>query len=112
MPRRPRPMTESWRHALSGRAFVDAFLDCASAAITLRSVPEPVTEQVSLSLAFEELSGSIQEVRANLQPQDIEALQSAAFRLSGGTPSSPRRTVTLSASPVQHIVSFDVQNAA
>jgi len=76
-------------------------------------VPEPANEHVSFNLAFEELSGSIDEVRANLQPQDVEALQSASFRLSGGAATTgPRRTVTVAASPVQHIVSIDVQNAA
>jgi hypothetical protein len=110
MPRRPRPITESWRHALAGRAFVDAFLDCAAAAVTLDIVPSPASEHVSFSLALEELSGSIEEVRGNLQPQDIDTLQSAVFRLSGGSP--PRRTVTLSASPLQHIVSIDVQYPA
>src|SRR4051812_48240779 len=85
MPRRPRPITESWRHGLSGRAFVDAFLECAGAALALHIVPQPAAEHVSFSLAFEELSGSIDEVRANLQPADVEALQSATFRLSGGS---------------------------
>lgn len=113
MPRRPRPIAESWRHALSGRAFVDAFLDCARAAVSLRIVPDPATEHVSLNLAFEELSGNIDEVRSNLQPQDIEGLQSALFRLSSNAQqTSPRRTVTLTASPVQHVVSIDVQHAA
>lgn len=110
MPRRPRPITESWRHALAGRAFVDAFLDCAAAAVALDIVPSPASEHVSFSLALEELSGSLEEVRGNLQPQDIDTLQSAVFRLSGGSP--PRRTVTLSASPIQHIVSIDVQHPA
>src|SRR5688572_28732817 len=110
MPRRPRPITESWRHALTGRAFVDAFLDCAATAVTLDIVPSPATQHVSFSLALEELSGSIEEVRGNIQPQDIDTLQSAVFRLSGGSP--PRRTVTLSASPLQHIVSIDVQHPA
>src|SRR5687767_3503526 len=111
MPRRPRPITESWRHGLSGRPFVDAFLECAGAAVSMHIVPEPATEHVSFSLAFEELSGSIDEVRASLQPADIEALQSASFRLSGGSSGSgPRRTMTLSASPVQHLVSIDVQH--
>jgi len=113
MPRRPRPITESWRHGLSGRPFVEAFLECAGAAVALHIVPEPATEHVSFSLAFEELSGSIDEVKANLQPADVEALQSASFRLSGGSSGSgPRRTMTLSASPVQHLVSIDVQHAA
>lgn len=110
MPRRPRPITESWRHALTGRAFVDAFLDCAAAAVALEIVPAPATEHVSFSLAMEELSGSIAEVRDSVQPQDIDTLQSAVFRLSGGSP--PRRTITLSASPIQHIVSIDVQHPA
>ncbi len=110
MPRRPRPITESWRHALAGRAFVDAFLDCAAAAVALDIVPSPASELVSFSLALEELSGSIDEVRGNLQPQDIDTLQSAVFRLSGDSP--PRRTVTLSASPLQHIVTIDVQYPA
>ena len=113
MPRRPRPITESWRHGLSGRAFVDAFLECAGAAVALHIVPEPVAELISFSLAFEELSGSIDEVKANLQPADIEGLQSASFQLSGGSSiTGPRRTVTLSASPVQYLVSIDVQHAA
>lgn len=110
MPRRPRPITESWRHALVGRAFVDAFLDCAEAAVSLDIVPSPASQLVSFSLALEELSGSIEEVRSALQPQDVDTLQSAVFRLSGGSP--PRRTVTLSASPLQHIVSIDVQHPA
>jgi Protein kinase domain len=113
MPRRPRPITESWRHGLSGRPFVDAFLECAGAAVALHIVPEPAAQHLSFSLAFEELTGSIEEVKANLQPADVEALQSASFRLSGGTSStSVRRTVTLSASPVQYLVSIDVQHAA
>jgi serine/threonine-protein kinase len=110
---RPRPITESWRHGLSGRAFVDAFLECAGAAVALRIVPEPAAEHMSFSLAFEELSGSIDEVKASLQPADIEGLQAATFRLSGGSSTTgPRRTVTLSASPVQYLVSIDVQHAA
>src|SRR6185295_12584227 len=93
MPRRPRPITESWRHGLSGRAFVEAFLDCAGAAVSMQLVPEPANEHVSFNLAFEELSGSIDEVRATLQPQDVAAVQSATFRLSGGAPTTGvRRT--------------------
>jgi serine/threonine protein kinase len=93
---------------------VDAFLDCAAATVSLKLVPAPATEHVSFSLSFEELSGSIEEVRSNLQPQDIEALQSATFRLSGtgAAGGTQRRSVTLTASPVQHIVTVDVQHAA
>jgi hypothetical protein len=115
MPRRPRPITESWRHALSGRAFVDAFLECAAAAVSLEVVPAPASEHVSFSLSFEELSGSIDEVRSGLRPEDIEGLQTASFRLSSASSApgvSGRRIVTLTASPVQHIVSLDVQHAA
>ncbi|HKO92335.1 MAG TPA: serine/threonine-protein kinase [Polyangiaceae bacterium] len=65
-----------------------------------------------MSLAFEELSGSLEEVRENLQPEDVESLQSASFRLSGSLPASGqhRRSVTLSASPIQQLVSIDVQH--
>lgn len=96
---------------MSGRPFIDAFLDCSRAAVALGIVPQPSTEQVTLSLAFEELSGSIDEVRGSLRPADVEALQAAAFRLTAQG-AGPRRAVTLSASPVRQIVSVDVQHTA
>jgi hypothetical protein len=110
--RKPRPIAESWRHGLSGQAFVDAFLDCAAGAVSLGVVPAPASAHVSLSLAFEELSGSIEEVRQNLQPADVESLQAASFRLVGSLPASGqhRRSVALSASPIQQLVSLDVQH--
>jgi serine/threonine protein kinase len=94
---------------------VDAFLECAAAAVSLEVVPAPASEHVSFSLSFEELSGSIDEVRSGLRPEDIEGLQTASFRLSSASSApgvSGRRIVTLTASPVQHIVSLDVQHAA
>jgi serine/threonine protein kinase len=99
---------------LSGRPFADAFLDCAGAAVALGVVPNASTEQVSFSLSFEELTGSIDEVRRSLRPADVEGLQAASFRLtgSGGSGNSARRSVTLSGSPIQQIVSIDVQHAA
>jgi Protein kinase domain len=110
--RRPRPITESWRHGLSGQAFVDAFLDCADGAVSLGVVPPPASAHVTFTLAFEELSGSIEEVRENLRSEDVESLQSASFRLIGSLPASGqhRRSVTLSASPVQQLLSLDVQH--
>jgi hypothetical protein len=112
MPRKPRPITESWQHNLTGRAFVDAFFDCASAARSLGLVPSGASEHVSFSLSFEELTGTLEEVRASLQPADIESLQSASFRLSARHPgpSAQRGVVTLSASPVQHTVLLEVQH--
>jgi len=110
--RKPRPITESWRHGLSGQAFVDAFLECATGAVSLGVVPPPASAHVSVSLAFEELSGSIEEVREHLRPEDVESLQAASFRLVGSLPANGqhRRSVTLSATPIQQIVSLDVQH--
>jgi hypothetical protein len=112
MPRKPRPITESWQHNLTGRAFVDAFFDCASAALALGIVPSGAAEQVSFSLSFEELTGTLDEVRANLSPADIDTLQSASFRLSARHPgaNAQRGLVTLAASPVQHTVMLEVQH--
>jgi hypothetical protein len=112
MPRKPRPITESWQHNLTGRAFVDAFFDCASAARSLGLVPSGASEHVSFSLSFEELTGTLDEVRASLQPADIDSLQSASFRLSARHPGpgAQRGVVTLTASPRQHTVLLEVQH--
>ncbi|MET0413649.1 MAG: serine/threonine-protein kinase [Polyangiaceae bacterium] len=112
MPRKPRPITESWQHNLTGRAFVDAFFDCASAARSLGLVPSGASEHVSFSLSFEELTGTLEEVRASLQPADIDSLQSASFRLSARHPGpgAQRGVVTLTASPKQQSLLIEVQH--
>jgi tRNA A-37 threonylcarbamoyl transferase component Bud32 len=112
MPRKPRPITESWQHNLSGRAFVDAFFDCASAALALGIVPAGANEQVTFTLSFEDLTGTLDEVRANLQPADIESLQSASFRLSArqSAANAQRGAVSLSASLVQHTLLLEIQH--
>lgn len=111
MPRKPRPIAESWQHTLSGRAFLDAFFDCASAALALGIVPAGATEQVTLSLPFEELTGTLEEVRGHLSPEDVDALESATLRLSSRQAASAQRgSLQLSASAARGTVSLEVQH--
>jgi hypothetical protein len=111
MPRKPRPITESWQHALEGQAFVDAFLDCCVAAVALKLVPAPALEHVVFILGFEELSGDIEEIRRISRPSDSDGLQSASFRLTSSSEGKAPHSLTLAASPVRHTVSINVLHA-
>lgn len=89
MPRTPRPLNESWQHTLVGASVLPAFLECADAALKSGILPTPGPEQITLVLPYEQITGTLGEVRQNLLPEDAAELQSASLKIASAPTATP-----------------------